>query len=313
MYMRTFYNRSPILEFTLHGVLHPAAASLRPRQPADAPEKYFRHHNCGSWARSANHANRKKTYTPYYECYRLSKYKGFPCEVRRINAEALEESFRKTLEKLSWDQGLVAKAVEELLLASPDDTELRQKVSALHERRNEVERKITNVLSAIEDGLAGSSVQGRLRELEDQKVILQSEIGQLRLALDQAREEPLDVQDMMTLFRMCSEMLPTMTPDLKEALVDTILQSATVQRDKTVEFAFYADDDAANVVQNVKAGSPAWTRTTNPLVNSQVLCQLSYRGTSGREERPATDIIPSAPRFVQTSHEGILGGFAVVP
>lgn len=236
------------------------------------------HCGCRLTPKSANHANRKKTYTPYYECYRLSKYKGFPCEVRRINAEALEESFRKTLENLSWDQGLAAKAVEELLLASPDDTELRQKVSALHERLNEVERKITNVLSAIEDGLAGSSVQGRLRELEGQKVILQSEITQLRLTLDQAREEPLDVQYMMTLFRMCSEMFPTMTPDLKEALVDTILKSATVQRDKVVEFELYVGEDTSNVVQNVKVGSPAWTRTTNPLVNSQVLCQLSYRG-----------------------------------
>ena len=28
-----------------------------------------------------------------------------------------------------------------------------------------------------------------------------------------------------------------------------------------------------------KTGSPGWTRTSNPLVNSQVLCQLSYRGT----------------------------------
>ena len=28
-----------------------------------------------------------------------------------------------------------------------------------------------------------------------------------------------------------------------------------------------------------KIGSPAWTRTTNILVNSQALCQLSYRGT----------------------------------
>jgi hypothetical protein len=27
-----------------------------------------------------------------------------------------------------------------------------------------------------------------------------------------------------------------------------------------------------------KNGSPEWTRTTNPLVNSQVLCRLSYRG-----------------------------------
>ena len=117
------------------------------------------------------------------------------------------------------------------------------------------------IYTAIEDGLAGSSVQGRLRELEDQKVILQSEISQLRLALDQAREEPPDVQDMMTLFRMCSEMLPTMTPDLKEALVDTLLKSAIVQRDKVVEFEFYADDNAADVVQNVKAGSGVRTRT----------------------------------------------------
>ena len=32
----------------------------------------------------------------------------------------------------------------------------------------------------------------------------------------------------------------------------------------------------------MKIGSPAWTRTTNLLVNSQVLCQLSYRGLAFR-------------------------------
>ena len=31
--------------------------------------------------------------------------------------------------------------------------------------------------------------------------------------------------------------------------------------------------------QNALAcGSPDWTRTSNPLINSQMLCQLSYRG-----------------------------------
>jgi hypothetical protein len=28
-----------------------------------------------------------------------------------------------------------------------------------------------------------------------------------------------------------------------------------------------------------KKGSPGWTRTNNPPVNSRMLCQLSYRGT----------------------------------
>ena len=28
-----------------------------------------------------------------------------------------------------------------------------------------------------------------------------------------------------------------------------------------------------------KNGSPTWTRTRNPLINSQMLCQLSYQGT----------------------------------
>ncbi len=34
--------------------------------------------------------------------------------------------------------------------------------------------------------------------------------------------------------------------------------------------------------------SPAWTRTRNPLINSQMLCRLSYRGRSlSRLERLA--------------------------
>lgn len=30
----------------------------------------------------------------------------------------------------------------------------------------------------------------------------------------------------------------------------------------------------------VKGGSPGWTRTSNPAVNSRMLCQLSYGGSS---------------------------------
>jgi uncharacterized protein YjbI with pentapeptide repeats len=48
--------------------------------------------------------------------------------------------------------------------------------------------------------------------------------------------------------------------------------------------------------QNALAcGSPDWTRTSNPLINSQMLCQLSYRGPLAALERLADH--PSACRI----------------
>jgi uncharacterized Zn finger protein (UPF0148 family) len=49
------------------------------------------HCGCRLTPKSANHPGRKKSYTAYYECYRLSKYRGFPCEVRRMNADQKEK------------------------------------------------------------------------------------------------------------------------------------------------------------------------------------------------------------------------------
>lgn len=98
---------------------------------------------------SAVPPRRKKSYTPYYECYRLSKYKGFPCDVRRINAEMLEKLFLQTLGKLSWDENLVVQTAAEQTVSLPNDTELRQKETALGERLQEIERKIANILVAV--------------------------------------------------------------------------------------------------------------------------------------------------------------------
>jgi hypothetical protein len=45
-----------------------------------------------------------------------------------------------------------------------------------------------------------------------------------------------------------------------------------------------------------KVGSPGWSRTSDPLINSQVLYQLSYRGTGGNDVRivPHHSRIPNA-------------------
>ena len=40
-------------------------------------------------------------------------------------------------------------------------------------------------------------------------------------------------------------------------------------------------------------GSPEWTRTTNPAINSRMLCQLSYGGPVARRRREAQYLIGS--------------------
>jgi hypothetical protein len=49
-------------------------------------------------------------------------------------------------------------------------------------------------------------------------------------------------------------------------------------------------DSLASLAARVTCGnacSPGWTRTSNPLINSQMLCQLSYRGLPARADAGA--------------------------
>jgi len=210
--------------------------------------------------KSTNHPNRRKPYTPYYECYRLSKYRGYPCKVRRINAEVIERLFLQTVERLVWDRDLVAEATAHI---GADDTglkELAAQESEVRERLSEIEGKIGRIITAVEDGLAGSSVRARLQELENQQMLLKGELAEMRMRRKESETEPIDIDEAMGLFGRFAKLFERATSEEKEALADAVLKSATVDEDKVVEFEFYVGSDPGYVVQNVKFGSPEGIR-----------------------------------------------------
>ena len=128
-------------------------------------------------------------------------------------------------------------------------------------RLAEIDAKIERLVSAVEQGLAGTSVQARLRELENQQATLKSELAEIRTRSKQMKRDPLDPNEAMALFARFAELFEQATAEEKEALADTILKSATVGPDKSIEFEFYAGSDPGNVVQNDKFGSPEGIRT----------------------------------------------------
>jgi len=106
-------------------------------------------------------------------------------------------------------------------------------------------------------------VQVRLRELENQQATLKSELAEIRTRRKHMEQEPLDPDEAMALFARFAELFEQATAEEKEALADTILKSATVGPDKSVEFEFYAGSDPGNVVQNDKFGSAEASSTNS--------------------------------------------------
>ena len=178
-----------------------------------------------------------------------------------MNAEVLERLFLQTIERLVWDRDLVAVAALQVGLDDTGTQDLAAQEPATQERLAEIDGKIGRIIAAVEDGLAGSSVQARLRELESQQVLLNGELAEIRMRRRQIEQDPVNVEEAMALFGRFAELFGHATAEEKEALADALLKSATVDEDKVVEFEFYVGIDPGYVAQNVKFGSPEGIRT----------------------------------------------------
>ena len=245
-----------------------AAGYRKPRLSVDhhyflAGKVHCQDCGCRLIPKSTNHPSRKKPFTPYYECYRLSKYRGYPCKVKRVNAEVLEDLFLRTVERLVWDQDLVTQAVSQVELDATGAEELTAQEAAAKQRLGEIDAKIGRIIAAVEDGVAVSSLQARLRELEGQQAVLKGELVETRMRRRQTEAEPIDVDEATALWGRFSELFGHATDEEKEALADALLKSATVDENKVVEFEFYVGADPSYVVQNDRFGSPEGIRTVD--------------------------------------------------
>src|SRR5437016_1251142 len=87
-----------------------------------------------------------------------------------------------------------------------------------------------------------------------------------------------------------SETLPPTTPGLRERVVisNPGINAAQVDVD--------LGSEAGNPPLTCWVCSPDWTRTSNPSVNSRMLCQLSYRGPAPTKFPPLSRDSESTPR-----------------
>ncbi|MBQ8287615.1 MAG: recombinase family protein [Clostridia bacterium] len=161
----------------------------------------------------------------YYGCPTHRKYGQ--CSMPRVRKDWLERTAVKDAVNLLSSADIRRQLVELVVSesAKEDDTDLR--ADALRKEAREIEKKISNLIKLAEDGMATDSTASRLRELEDEKKSVYSQLKAIELqkiALDAEKVDYFlsqfaggDIDD----------------ADFCRKVIDMLIISVTVYRDPT--------------------------------------------------------------------------------
>ena len=132
---------------------------------------------CGSTVTGEYAKNSKGSIYYYYNCQRHKTRNG--CDAKRLRADIVETAATKVLAELLNNEDLmhyfIDAAITQQNKATQDNVELKIAKGKLAD----IENRKCNLLAAIEQGIFSSSTAVRLKELENEELILKSTIKKL--------------------------------------------------------------------------------------------------------------------------------------
>ena len=225
----------------------------------------------------------------YYTC--SGRKKLHICTHKRVKKEHLEKIVLNSIKQLLNSKQLInviADAVMEIQSKSNKQTEL---INSLELQLKDTNRRIDNIMNAIEQGIISSTTQTRLKELESLRYNLEYEISEKQSS--SCRFNKSQILSYFDNFNITN----SITWQEQQLLVHHFINRIYLWEDKIlVLFNFTSntnidtDSAAADIEKITKKiideqiscssikdfGSSSWARTNDPAVNSRMLCQLSY-------------------------------------
>ena len=165
----------------------------------------------------------KDTYR-YYKCLSAKRKRG--CDKKAIKKLLIENGIINQVIQCVWDDNLIEDITDMVMeMQNKENTAL----SLLNKRLNEVQKSISNILSAIEQGIFTSSTKQRLEELENQKKELEVEIAQ------ESINRPMLDRDQIKFWFHRFRKMDVSKPENRKRLIDSFV-NAVVLYDDRVEF-----------------------------------------------------------------------------
>ncbi len=259
---------------------------------------YCKRHMHGESGQSGN-----KQLHFYYVC--SGRKKQGVCNQKRVKKDFIEKIVLNALSRTFGNDKLI-NAISDAILARQNALNVNADIiAALEQQLTETDKKISNLLTAIEAGIITPTTQERLKELEEIKARLKYDLD-----IKRAERSPCTKQQLYNFFKTL-DLTATATWQEQQALIEHFINRIYVWEDKIViAFNFTPtrkisdDTDEIDIDAIIKAitekssviavvGSPSPARTDDPAVNSRMLCQLSYRGICGISFGSLVDTCPA--------------------
>lgn len=170
-------------------------------------------------------ARNKETYR-YYKCLSAKRKRG--CDKKAVKKKWIEDIVIDQILKCIWDDNLIDDVTDLVMKMQRQENTV---VSLLNKRLDEVNKSISNILSAIEQGIITASTKQRLEELEGQKKEFEIEIAKENIT------RPTLDRDQIKFWFHRFRKVDASKPENRRRLVDSFVNSIILYDDR-IEFYF---------------------------------------------------------------------------
>ena len=222
----------------------------------------------------------------YYKC--TARKKQGTCDKKPIPKDYIEDYVIDNILNKVLNTALTDKIIDTIMKIQ-DSAKEHPEIALLKSSLTEVEKRISNLLNAMEQGVITTSTKDRLEELEGMQTTIRAELAEAEL-----NNRKISKSELQIFFKNLRS-IDIKDYSSKRTLIDTFVNKILLWDDKIIIIYNFTpmldskndlpEEELDNIIKTVSdrsdtapLGSSSPARTDDPAVNSRMLCQLSYRG-----------------------------------
>lgn len=200
---------------------------------------------CGSWMVGMSGKNHAGKYFYYYACSRKSHNKG-GCAKQNDPRDAVEQAVIASTKLALTDARIIeiSRLAADKFASEADTSALIREAQT---RISSIDRKLKNIMAAVEQGIISDTLQQRLTDLEDERRAAQTELARAKIP----RPTPAAAEIAFYLKSLRDGDINS--PAFRRALVDHFLNSATLYdtpEGKKIALAYNLTPDANEMLDS---------------------------------------------------------------
>ena len=203
----------------------------------------------------------------YYKCGNAKRHGKAHCDLKAIRKEPLERFVVETAIKVIFSDEIIERLIDLVMEAQQKEN---TRLPVLKDQLRDTEKRLANLLEAIEQGILTPTTKQRLDELEARKEALNTSI------LEEELKKPVLTREWMRFWFEKFRKGDVDSTEHQRQIIDTFVNSVYVFDDRVV-LNFNFTDDAKTVTREEVLGSsavdnaPPYSSYPNP-----ILCEKGF-------------------------------------